>query len=204
MNKINKIGIQDENVDIHYPYTSADCVIYNESKNLLTKIEEMDSMYRSNKNNIDLIKENYASKTYVDNEIIKATISAGASVDLSNYATIDSLNLKVDKINGKGLSTNDFTDELKSKLNNLRNYDDSNIYSLIDSLLKRIETLEKIVASGGSEPPLSKIVTCDYNSVDESATISGDGVIIDKTNGTLTITGSNIDFDDSACDLIIS
>ena len=28
--------------------------------------------------------------------------------------------------------------------------------------------------------------------------------IIDKTNGTLTITGSNIDFDDSACDLIIS
>ena len=28
--------------------------------------------------------------------------------------------------------------------------------------------------------------------------------IVDKTNGTLTITGLNIDFDDSACDLIIS
>ena len=28
--------------------------------------------------------------------------------------------------------------------------------------------------------------------------------IIDKTNGTFTITGSNIDFDYSACDLIIS
>ena len=70
--------------------------------------------------------------------------------------------------------------------------------------MKRIETLEKIVASGGSEPPLSKTVTGNYNSVDESATISGDGVIIDKTNGTLAITGSNVNFDDSACDLIIS
>ena len=68
MNKINKIEIQDENADIYYPYTSADCVIYDESKNLLTKIEEIDSMYRSNKNNINSIKENYTSKIYVDNE----------------------------------------------------------------------------------------------------------------------------------------
>ena len=28
--------------------------------------------------------------------------------------------------------------------------------------------------------------------------------IIDKTNGTLTVTGSNVNFDDSACGLIIS
>ena len=53
MNKINKIEIQDENADIYYPYTSSDCVICDGSKNLLTKIEEMDSMHRRNKNNID-------------------------------------------------------------------------------------------------------------------------------------------------------
>jgi len=32
---------------------------------------------------------------------------------------------KVDKVSGKGLSTNDFTDELKTKLDNLENYDDT-------------------------------------------------------------------------------
>ena len=40
--------------------------------------------------------------------------------------------------------------------------------------------------------------------MDKSATISGDGVTIDETNGTLTIAGLNINFNDSTCDLIIS
>lgn len=34
---------------------------------------------------------------------------------------------KVEKINGKGLSTNDFTNDDKTKLNNLKNYDDTEI-----------------------------------------------------------------------------
>lgn len=38
---------------------------------------------------------------------------------LSGYATKDDLNTKVDKIEGKGLSSNDYTDEEKNKLNNI-------------------------------------------------------------------------------------
>ena len=57
------------------------------------------------------------------------------TVDLSNYYTKDAvytktevdglLNNKVDKIEGKGLSTEDFTTELKNRLNSLENYDDT-------------------------------------------------------------------------------
>lgn len=40
----------------------------------------------------------------------------GAAIDLTNYATKQELNDKVDKIFGKGLSTNDYTTEEKNKL----------------------------------------------------------------------------------------
>jgi hypothetical protein len=57
------------------------------------------------------------------------------TVDLSNYYTKDAtynktevdnlLAAKVDKVEGKGLSTEDFTTELKEKLEGLENYDDT-------------------------------------------------------------------------------
>lgn len=54
-------------------------------------------------------------------------------VDLSNYYTkedIDNtLSNKVDKVEGKGLSTNDFTNELKSKLEGLNDVDLSDYYN---------------------------------------------------------------------------
>lgn len=40
---------------------------------------------------------------------------------------------KVDKIEGKGLSTNDYTNEEKEKLSTLENYDDSEVRALIDT-----------------------------------------------------------------------
>lgn len=51
------------------------------------------------------------------------------------------LNNKVDKVTGKGLSANDFTDALKAKLEGLRNYDDTALNKEIDALEKRIDTL---------------------------------------------------------------
>lgn len=43
-------------------------------------------------------------------------------------------NTKVDKVNGKQLSTNDLTNELLSKLNSLYNYDDTEIQKQIDEI----------------------------------------------------------------------
>lgn len=55
----------------------------------------------------------------------------GENADLSDYYTKSQVNglvsAKVDKIEDMGLSKNDFTDEEKSKLSTLKNYDDSEI-----------------------------------------------------------------------------
>lgn len=56
--------------------------------------------------------------------------------ELSNkgYATISALNNKVDAINGKQLSTEDFTTALKTKLEGLSNYDDTDLSNAIETL----------------------------------------------------------------------
>ena len=48
---------------------------------------------------------------------------------------------KVDKVSGKGLSTNDLTTELLNKLNSLENYDDTAVRNLITGISSRIDTL---------------------------------------------------------------
>lgn len=57
------------------------------------------------------------------------------------YATTSALNDKVDKVSGKGLSTEDFTTALKTKLEGLNNYDDSEIEDAVSSLQTQLNTL---------------------------------------------------------------
>ena len=47
---------------------------------------------------------------------------------------------KMDKVAGKGLSTNDFTDDLKTKLEGLSNYDDTELVNAINTLNGDINT----------------------------------------------------------------
>lgn len=65
--------------------------------------------------------------------------------DISHLATKSEvtlkLNNKVDKVNGKQLSTEDFTTALKNKLSSLSNYDDSTIKNSLNSLQSQINTL---------------------------------------------------------------
>ena len=48
------------------------------------------------------------------------------------------MNYKVDKIEGKGLSTNDFTDSYRLKLDGLTNFDDSQIYQKYNNLINLV------------------------------------------------------------------
>lgn len=59
---------------------------------------------------------------------------ANASDVYTITQTDDLLDDKVDKVEGKGLSTNDFTNEEKNKLSALENYDDSGITKSIEDL----------------------------------------------------------------------
>ena len=60
------------------------------------------------------------------------------SISLIEYykkSEVDNLlNGKVDKVEGKGLSTEDFTTELKNRLNSLENYDDTALTERVDAI----------------------------------------------------------------------
>lgn len=78
----------------------------------------------------DNIEEVDLTNYYTKNEVDEKIADAG-TIDLSNYykkAEVDSkLTTKVDVIEGKSLSTNDYTDADKTKLQSLSNYDDTSI-----------------------------------------------------------------------------
>lgn len=60
---------------------------------------------------------------------------------LSDFATTTELSGKVDKVSGKQLSTEDFTSVLKTKLEGLSNYDDTELSNALSSLQTQFNTL---------------------------------------------------------------
>lgn len=66
---------------------------------------------------------------------------------VQNKVITAALGNKVDKVNGKQLSTEDFTSVLKTKLESLRNYDDTSIQNAVNSLTTQINTLVSSDAS---------------------------------------------------------
>lgn len=78
----------------------------------------------------DNIEEVDLTNYYTKNEVDEKIADAG-TIDLSNYykkAEVDNkLTTKVDAVEGKMLSTNDYTDADKTKLQSLNNYDDTSI-----------------------------------------------------------------------------
>ena len=59
----------------------------------------------------------------------------------------DAVNTKVDKVNGKQLSTEDYTTPEKQKLAGLSNYDDSALRKYIESLEEQNKLLKEQVAA---------------------------------------------------------
>lgn len=107
--------------------------------------------------------------------------NTGGDVDLSNYYTKSEVDAKdstkVDKVNGKGLSTEDYTTAEKSKLASLSNYDDSEIRSLIENTYTKSEVDAKIdEAVAGGEVDLTNY----YTKSETDSKISGK---VDKVEG---------------------
>lgn len=70
--------------------------------------------------NVTVNSSDYNGSATVANEVLILNDEAnGSDIDLSGYATKKDLTQKVDKVDGKDLSTNDFTDSLKTKLENI-------------------------------------------------------------------------------------
>ena len=109
----------------------------------------------------------YATEEYVDNKdfydiknnpiingeegnliFVDETGNIGLKLDKDNNLTVKDviagdhiLSNKVDKESGKGLSTEDFTTALKTKLQSLSNYDDTTITNAINTLREDFDTL---------------------------------------------------------------
>lgn len=81
-------------------------------------------------------------------EWVKEQIAAIPETDLSSYALkseLPDLSLYVQKEEGKGLSSNDFTYELKTKLESLNNYDDLSIKLAIEEVKSVTDTTYKLI-----------------------------------------------------------
>lgn len=88
---------------------------------------------------------------------IMGTADTGGSggTDLSNYYTKSEtdtkLTTKVDKVSGKGLSTNNYTSAEKTKLAGLTNYDDTAIKQQITDIETSIGDINTVLDSINGE-----------------------------------------------------
>lgn len=117
----------------------------------------------------------------------------GLEVDLSNYATITQLNNSllnyVEKVTGKELSSNDFTDSLKNKLEGLSNYDDTDVWATLQELeINKQNTLvsgsniktinnQSLLGSGNITIQGGGGGTTDYNDLDNKPSINDEPLI---------------------------
>ena len=113
------------------------------------------------------------------------------NADLSDYYTksqTDSLiSGKVDKVSGKGLSTNDFTNEAKSKLDGLSNYDNTEVkadiantaeQSAINSSTLGYQKKNMIKLSAATQTKAGVTYTCTDGIVNASGTTTGNSTYI--------------------------
>lgn len=79
-------------------------------------IPQVDSYTKVESDNKYAVKTDVYTKSEVDDLIVPQVDAYTKQESDSKYATIETVNNKVDKISGKGLSTNDYTTEEKTKL----------------------------------------------------------------------------------------
>lgn len=79
-----------------------------------------------------------------------STITPNSNENITSGAVYTALNEKVDKVEGKGLSDQNFTYAEKTKLSGLENYDDSNLIARISANENAISTLNGNTSVSGS------------------------------------------------------
>ena len=99
-----------------------------ETKNL--KLFKHEEPLETNNNKFDIDKALNQNWDKVDEYVEKV------NTEITNLQ-----NNKVDKEEGKGLSTNDFTNEEKEKLAGLNNYDDTEIIDLLPKVSNKGESI---------------------------------------------------------------
>ena len=110
---------------------------------------------------INIEADNVVYKTETDYNKLNNKPSINGTT-LEGDIGLDDLNIQEKEV-GKGLSTNDFSDEDKNKLDSLENYDDSDVRGLISENSEEILSLEQNKANKNEIPDVSNFIT---NTVD--------------------------------------
>ena len=137
-----------------------------ETNNLLdNKVDKVSGKGLSTNDFTDTYKQQIddnktAIETLNGNSTVVGSVDSKVSTAYSNATSYTDTECakKVDKVSGKGLSTNDFTDELKTKLDNLENYDDTALGNRVTANENAITVLNGDTTVNGSVD--KKVATC--------------------------------------------
>jgi hypothetical protein len=115
--------------ELVYPRTHVSAVVLSSDSTL----EDLVEVKQDKINDLDTIRAGAAKGATALQSVPSEYVT---ETELSNkgYATISALNNKVDAINGKQLSTEDFTTALKNKLEGLSNFDDTELSNALSTL----------------------------------------------------------------------
>ena len=137
---------------------------------------------------------------------VKAAGYAGTKQQFDQMVktVLTDFNNKVSKVEGKELSTNDFTNELKKKLDSLSNYDDTAIKKSLADVLKSISAIEEDLESVLASRDYIEAAIFDASSSKPDAVQKfGDSriadmhhhrvVVVNKKTGAVTVLGTLMD-----------
>ena len=181
-NKLDGIAEGAEvNVQSDWNATSGDALILN--KPSLATVATSGN-YNDLTNKPTLFSGNYNDLTN------KPTLFSGDYNDLSNKPTIPDISGKVDKVDGKGLSTNDFTNDLKNKLDGIAAGAEVNVQSdwnatSGDALILNKPSLATVATSGNYNDLTNKptLFSGDYNDLTNTPNIPDISGIQSKLDG---------------------
>lgn len=136
----------------------------------------------SNKNNPHNVTKTQIGLNNVENLPIDNTPTLNSENYVKSGGVFNSLENKVDKIEGKGLSDENFTYEEKTKLSNLKNYDDTEIVNKVNKNTSAITILNSDSTVEGSVDNKIKSALLDvsglqFNVVEELPTTGENGII---------------------------
>lgn len=208
INYYTKTQIDDllkEKVDTETGKQLTEEIFTTEEKEKLADLENYDdtaleTRVKANEDAIEILNGNDTVTGSVDSKVKKCYD------DLKEYADTE-LDKKVDKVDGKGLSTNDFTTELKEKLEGLENYDATALEARIEANEDAIEILngdDTVVGSVDSkvkkcfedgkeytDESIQNAIKLTAITCDEKPTISGDTITYVEDGETKTTTSDN-------------
>lgn len=134
-------------------------------------MELIDHLFPSNSNFAYQMKSGQTTVLIRDQLLSESFIELLEMLESDNSDLISALALKVDKEEGKGLSSEDFTAALKTKLEGLSNYDDTELRGLISVLHNYDDTAIR-----------NLIAALESNKLNKSDIIKKENISSNKTN----------------------